>query len=109
MMLEVAQTASRFWFAISRAGADVVVALHGELDQPSVEALRPVIRDLVDYQGNQSVAVDLRSVSYVDPSAEALFRDGVRWAQRHRASFRVRPAHAGARTPAPLLPNDGVS
>ena len=88
-MFEVAGTGSPLSFAISRAGAEVVVALEGALDRAGVEALTPVMRDLIDYQGNQSVAVDLRGVSHADPSAAALFRDGLRWAQRHRTSFRV--------------------
>ncbi len=88
-MFEVADTGSPLSFAIRRNGPEVVIALEGELDQAGVETLTPVIRDLIDYQGNQRVAVDLRGVSSADPSAAALFQDGLRWAARHGTNFRV--------------------
>jgi anti-anti-sigma factor len=88
---EVGNTAERqFSFAIRRVGATVVVALHGELDELSVAGLTPVLRDLIDDQGNQSVVVDLEGVTSVDPSAARLFRDAWRWARTHRASFGLR-------------------
>jgi anti-anti-sigma factor len=100
-MLEVAPTVSaaevgpttdrQFSFAIRRVGATVVVALHGEFDEPSVAGLTPVLRDLIDDQGNQSVVVDLEGVFSIDPSAARLFRDAWRWARIHRASFGLRP------------------
>ena len=96
-MLEVAPTVpaaavdpateQQFSFSIRRVGATVVVALYGRFDKPSVAGLTPVLRDLIDDQGNQSVVVDLEGVSYADPSAVGLFRDAWRWARIHRASF----------------------
>ncbi len=85
MMHEPAATP--FKFAISRALSTAVVTLHGELDQPNVDRVAPVLRTVIDNQCNKTVVVDLRDVSGVDPSAMTLFYDAIGWARRRGARF----------------------
>jgi anti-anti-sigma factor len=80
---------ARFSFAVSRDRSGVRVALSGELDQSHVERLTPVLRDLIDDQGNGTVVVDLRDVSGVDPEALELFSTASGWARRHGTSLRL--------------------
>lgn len=63
---------AEFRFAIGRALGTVVVTLHGEIVAAVVPELRAVLADLIDGQGNLSVAVDLRDVQRVDPLAMAV-------------------------------------
>jgi anti-anti-sigma factor len=76
-----------FTFAISRALSTAVVTLHGELDQPNVDRVTPVLRNVIADQGNKTVVVDLRDVSGVDASATTLFHDALGWARRRGARF----------------------
>ena len=84
-MLEPAETP--FKFAISRALSTAVVTLHGELDEPRVEGLTSILRNLIDDRSNRTVVVDLHDVSGVDPSATTLFTDAIGWARRRGARF----------------------
>jgi anti-anti-sigma factor len=79
--------ATPFKFAVSRALSTAVVTLHGELDQPNVDRVSPVLRNVIDDRGNDTVVVDLRDVSGVDPSATTLFHDALGWARRRGARF----------------------
>jgi anti-anti-sigma regulatory factor len=74
-------------FAVSRALSTAVVTLHGEVDQPSIDGLTFVLQGLIDDQRNQTVVVDLRDVSGVDPSAVTLFQDALGWARHRGARF----------------------
>ena len=85
MMHEPATTP--FKFAISRACSTAVVTIHGELDQPGVDRVTPVLRNVIADQGNKTVVVDLRDVSGFDSSATTLFYDAIGWARRRGASF----------------------
>ena len=76
-----------FKFAISRALSTAVVTIHGELDQPNVDTVAPVLRNVIADQGNKTVVVDLRDVSGFDPSATTLFHDAMGWARRRGARF----------------------
>jgi anti-anti-sigma factor len=87
MMHEPATTP--FSFAISRALATAVVTIHGELDQPNVDRVTPVLRNVIADEGNKTVVVDLRDVSGVDPSATTLFHEAIGWARGHGARFFV--------------------
>ena len=84
-MLEPAATP--FKFAVSRALSTAVVTLHGELDEPSVDRVAPVLRNVIADEGNRTVVVDLRDVSGVDPSATTLFHEAIGWAHRRGARF----------------------
>ena len=97
MMLEPAETP--FTFAVSRALSTAVLTLHGELDQPRVVGLASILRNLIDDRSNQTVVVDLRDVSGVDPSATTLFNDAIGWAGRRGARFFL---HAPPPTADPL-------
>ena len=77
----------RFSFAVSRALSTAVVTIHGEVERPSVEELTVILRGVIDDQRNQTVVVDMRDVSGVDPSATALFRDAIGWARHRGADF----------------------
>ncbi len=76
-----------FTFAVSRALSTAVVTLHGELDQPNVDRVAPVLRNVIHDQCNKTVVVDLRDVSGVDPSAATLFHNAIGWARRRGARF----------------------
>lgn len=76
-----------FTFAISRALSTAVVTIHGELDEPNVDRVTRVLRNVIADQGNKTVVVDLRDVSGVDPSATTLFHDALGWARRRGARF----------------------
>ena len=84
-MLEPA--ARPFRFAVSRALSTAVVTLHGELDQPNVDRVTPILRNVIDDQCNKTVVVDLRDVSVVGPSATTLFHDAIGWARDRGARF----------------------
>lgn len=64
---------AEFRLAIGRALGTVVVTLHGDIVPAVVPTLRAVLADLIDGQGNLSVALDLRDVQRVDPVAMAVF------------------------------------
>ena len=74
-------------FAVSRALSTAVVTLHGDVDRPSVDGLTFILRGLIDDQRNQTVVVDMRDVSGVDPSAVTLFQDAIGWARHRGADF----------------------
>jgi len=96
MMHEPAATP--FKFAVSRALSTAVVTLHGELDQPNVDRVTPVLNNVIDDEGYETVVVDLRDVSGVDPSATTLFHDALGRARCRGARFllHARPAVADA-------------
>lgn len=77
----------RFSFAVSRALSTVVVTIHGEVEKPSVEGLAVILRSVIEDERNQTVVVDLRDVSAVDPLATTLFRNALGWARQHNAGF----------------------
>lgn len=58
--------------AITRAHGTVVVRLEGVLDGSSSEWLGGVLGDLVEGQGNRSIAVNLAAVPHVHPSVVRL-------------------------------------
>lgn len=64
---------AEFRMVIGRALGTVVVTLHGDVVSAVVPRLRAVLTDLIDGQGNLSVALDLRDVQRVDPIAMAVF------------------------------------
>ena len=74
-------------FAVSRALSTAVVTLHGELDQPGVDRVTPVLRKVIAQESNETVVVDLQDVSGVDPSATTLFHDAIEWARRRGVRF----------------------
>ncbi len=59
---------SAFAFDITRDMGVVVVTAHGRLDATSGAALRAVLVDLIEGQGNLRVVVDLHDASVVEPS-----------------------------------------
>lgn len=58
--------------AIARAQGTVVLTLVGTVDASGAEWLEHLLVDLVDGQGNRSIALDLRQVGAVDPAVLAL-------------------------------------
>ena len=81
------QQRSQFSFAVGRALSTAVVTLHGEVDHTKVDGLSAIVRGLIDDQRNQTVVIDLRDVSGVDPSAIPLFQDAIARAERRGANF----------------------
>lgn len=65
---------------IGRAGAAVIVAVHGKIDADAAAGLDHVVRDLICDQGNLHVAVDLRGVSDTDTNGVIALIDARRLA-----------------------------
>ena len=84
---ETPQRRARFSFAVARARSTAVVTLHGELDHTRVDGLADIVRNLIDDQRNQTVVIDLRDVSGIDPSVVPLFQDAISRARRRGADF----------------------
>ena len=59
---------AEFSVVIGRALGTVVVTVHGTLDGHAAQALEALLRDLVDNQGNRSVAIDLRAAFGAHPA-----------------------------------------
>lgn len=77
-----------FSFAISRALGTVVVTLHGELEGDGGAALRPILMDLVEGQGN-AVVVDMRDVKIVSREASEVFGAVAERARQHNSRFEL--------------------
>ena len=61
--------AEDFSIGFRRADDTVVVAVAGELDLYTAPVLRDRLLDVIDGQGNRSVAVDLGDVDFMDSTA----------------------------------------
>jgi anti-anti-sigma factor len=70
-------------FTIRRAGAAVIVAVHGQLEAAAAAGLDHVLRDLICDQGNRHVAVDLAGVADNDTNGVAALIDARRLAGGH--------------------------
>jgi anti-anti-sigma factor len=73
---------------ISRALGTVVVTLRGSLGRDDAEALRAVLKDLIDDQGNLKLVVDLYRLSHLDLSGVLVLRVAAGWARSRGASLR---------------------
>jgi anti-anti-sigma factor len=71
---------------VGRALGTVVVTLEGELNLAGCEVLENVLTDLIEGQGNLTVAVDL-SKAIVEPEALMVFIDTARQARRVGTTF----------------------
>lgn len=63
---------SSFSLHFSRSGRDVTVAVRGEIDRLATTTLRALLLDVVDGQGNLSVALDLSDMTFIDSSGLAV-------------------------------------
>ena len=57
-----------FSFEFSRNGRAVTVTVRGEVDRQSSDVLRRLLLDVVEGQGNLSVALDLSEMTFIDSS-----------------------------------------
>lgn len=83
--------------SISRADGTVLLALRGVVDGATAGWLEHVLDDLVEGQGNRTVAVDVRRVAAVDTSV----LDLLVWAAQRVAT---RGGHLVLQGPSPALP-----
>jgi anti-anti-sigma factor len=67
---------------VGRDQATVVVTVHGELDPPRAAQLGQVLADLIDGQGNLSLAVDLHDAIAADAPL-SVFADAADRTRRH--------------------------
>jgi anti-anti-sigma factor len=58
-----------------RSNAQVVVELHGELDMYSATDLRRGLACLIDEQGNLSLVLDLRGLTFMDAAGLTVLAD----------------------------------
>ncbi len=86
--------------AISRALGTVVVTAHGDLSGHGADELpRAVLEDLVDGQGNLSVAVDLHDVAGIDEAGVRILAWAARRVTSRGGAFRLaRPPEAVIRS-----------
>ena len=63
---------SSFALDFSRHGRSVTVAVSGEVDGSSSAVLRGLLLDIVDGQGNLSVALDLSEMTFIDSAGLSL-------------------------------------
>ena len=66
----------------------VIVAVSGELDVASVKALKAALDELRD-TGWNSVALDLRGLTFIDSSGLSLLLHAQRAARREHAAFAI--------------------
>ncbi len=64
-----------FALDFSRRGRSVTVAVRGEVDGASSAVLRGLLLDIVDGQGNLSVALDLSEMTFIDSSGLAMLME----------------------------------
>jgi anti-anti-sigma regulatory factor len=74
---------------VGRDLGTVVVTVGGELASSGCELLQGVLTDLIEGQGNLTVAVDVGKAT-VEPDALVVFIDAARRARRHGARFVVK-------------------
>ena len=72
--------------AIGRGQGSVVVTVEGELDLAGCRMLQGVLTDLIEGQGNLTVAVDLGN-AIVEPVALVVFIEAARQARRLGTKF----------------------
>lgn len=90
--------ASEFSFHIRRRGRDVVVAVSGDLDAWSADRLRAHLDDLINGQGNLSVVVDGREMSFIDSFGLSVLIDAGEQLRSKGGELRVeQPSRSAAR------------
>jgi len=80
---------------VGRGPGTVEVTVGGELDLAGCELLQGVLTDLIEGQGNLTVAVDLGR-AIVEPEALIVFIEAARQASRRGAKFILNQPPAGA-------------
>jgi anti-anti-sigma regulatory factor len=81
---------------VGRDLGTVVVTVGGQLSPSGCELLQSVLTDLIEGQGNLTVAVDVGN-AIVEPDALLVFIDAARRARRHGARFVVKEPPTGTR------------
>jgi anti-anti-sigma factor len=82
---------SRFSFETLVRGALAIVVLRGELDLPATSALEPELERLADEPGIDVVALDLRTLDFLDSSGlRAVVLAGTRLSDNERRLVLVR-------------------
>jgi anti-anti-sigma factor len=80
---------------VGRGLGTVVVTVTGDLDLASCQLLGGVLTDLIDGQGNRTVAVDLKK-TVVEPDALPVFITAARQARRRGTNFILKEPPAEA-------------
>ena len=83
----VDNSARHFALDFSRRGPSVTVAVRGEVDQVTSAVLRALLLDVVEGQGNLSVALDVSEMTFFDSSGLAMLLDMHRRAVERGGSF----------------------
>jgi anti-anti-sigma regulatory factor len=83
---------------VGRFKGTVVVTVHGELDRGRAGAVGYVLADLIDGQGNRSVAVDLRDAGAAHLTWLPVFVDAADRARRRGAKLTLNGAGAALDT-----------
>lgn len=61
-------TAPEFSIDLTSAPGSVVVSVHGDLDAATAPQLREALDDLVDYDRDRDLIVDMRGLTFIDSS-----------------------------------------
>ncbi len=91
------RAARSFALDFSRRGRSVTVTVRGDVDVASCTVLRGLLLDVVEGQGNLSVALDLSEMTFIDSAGLSLLLDMHRLAVERGGSFvlhNARPATA---------------
>ena len=78
---------NRLTIAVGRALGTVVITLRGRLEGSDADFLAWMLDDLIDAQGNLSIAVDLRSLSHLDRAGADVLVGAIDAARRHGGVF----------------------
>ena len=76
-----------FALDFSRQGRAVTVAVRGEVDGASTAVLSGLLLDIVEGQGNLSVALDLSEMTFIDSSGLSMLLDMHRRAVERGGTF----------------------
>ncbi len=94
-----------FQVAVSADAGAVVVAVRGELDTYTAPRLREQLRDVIDQNGHQELALELSGMSFVDSSGLAVLVDALK---RMRQRGGTMTLHAPTRSTTKVLEISGL-
>lgn len=81
----------------------MIVTIHGPVGLDDWSLIEPILRDLIDSQGNLDVVLDLREVVSLERDAVPLIVNAARQAHDHGGRLRLadRACHDHGRGPSP--------
>ena len=78
-----------FQVRVSRARGTVVVTIRGELDTYTAPKLQRHLKDLIEDQGNLTMALDLSEMTFIDSSGLSVLVDALKRMRERGGSLRL--------------------